>query len=526
MDDELVTTTDRNEHPLVSQGWRGIGKVFTSRYAQDGKQSYAYRPITSLTFVVEYALFKNSPNRAQISHVISVSLYGFCGILLFIYLLTLFKGNGVWFSFIVVSLFMIHPIHSEVVNNIKSRDELLVFLFGLSSIIASLRFYDTRRNKFFGVALMTFFLAIFSKESGAMFVALIPLSLYFFRDFSMRNAMILLVGSIVFFFMMKKGGAMLLDKQSVRFFQFFENPLYTMDFLSRIPMFFYTILLYIIFLFKPYPLRFYYGYNEINIVDFADFQFYVAFVIVLGISALIFKGLKSKSPLSFGLSFFLIAIAGASNLVIVAPGIFAERFAYMASIGFSFSVVFFVFYWSKMSPQNTPTNSFKKKVYIGLIVLTIPSMIYSWQRNPAWNSAFDLYKADIIHLPNSMKAHSLLGTEYSNKAFALQQSRNIDEFLNAQAYADSALYHYEQAIEIYDGYANSYNNVSVLNYNFKADIWKSLSYTRLAIARDSIYTEAIFNLGVAYGKLKTFYKEIESSAPSNGGVTGDRKSVV
>jgi protein O-mannosyl-transferase len=516
MDDELVTTTDRQEHPIVSQGWQGVGKVFTSRYAQDGKQSYAYRPITSLTFVVEYALFKNSPNRAQISHIISISLYGFCGILLFIYLLTLFKGSAVWFSFIVVSLFMIHPIHSEVVNNIKTRDELLVFLFGLTSMIAALRFFDSRKKKFFVLATLSFFLAIFSKESGAMFVALIPLSLYFFRDFSLKNALVLSVGAIFLFFVLKKGGAMLLDKQTVRYFQFFENPLYTMDFSARIPMFFYTIVLYLIFLFKPFPLSFYYGYNEIPIVDFGDIRFYFALVLVLLMVAVIAKGVKSKSPLSFGFAFFLISIAGASNLLIVAPGIFAERFAYMASIGFAYLVVLALFKWRKYNPEDMPGNGFKKNVYIGFVILALPAMLYAWQRNPAWNSAFDLYKTDIVHLPNSMKAHSLLGTEYSNKAFALQQSGNVDEFLNAQAYADSALSHYERAIEIYPGYANSYNNVSVLHYNFKADIWKSLSYTRKAIELDSLYTEAIFNLAGTYGKLKTFYQEIESSAVVGG----------
>jgi protein O-mannosyl-transferase len=516
MDDELVTTTDRQEHPIVSQGWQGVGKVFTSRYAQDGKQSYAYRPITSLTFVVEYALFKNSPNRAQISHIISISLYGFCGILLFIYLLTLFKGSAVWFSFIVVSLFMIHPIHSEVVNNIKTRDELLVFLFGLTSMIAALRFFDSRKKKFFILATLAFFLAIFSKESGAMLVALIPLSLYFFRDFSLRNALALSLGSIFLFFILKKGGTLLLDAQTVRYFQFFENPLYTMDFSARIPMFFYTIVLYLIFLFKPFPLSFYYGYNEIPIVDFGDIRFYFALVLVLLMVAVIAKGVKSKSPLSFGIAFFLISIAGASNLVVVAPGIFAERFAYMASIGFAYLVVLALFKWRKYNPEDMPGNGFKKNVYIGFVILALPAMLYAWQRNPAWNSAFDLYKTDIVHLPNSMKAHSLLGTEYSNKAFALQQSGNVDEFLNAQAYADSALSHYERAIQIYPGYANSYNNVSVLHYNFKADIWKSLFYTRKAIELDSVYTEAIFNLAGTYGKLKTFYQEIESSAVVGG----------
>ena len=86
MDDELVTTTNKQSHPNVEKGIAGIKDIFTSRYAQDGKQSYAYRPVTTYSFAIEYNLFKDAENRAKISHTISVLLYALCGILLFIFL--------------------------------------------------------------------------------------------------------------------------------------------------------------------------------------------------------------------------------------------------------------------------------------------------------------------------------------------------------------------------------------------------------------------------------------------------------
>ena len=57
LDDELVTCTDRQEHPLVSKGIAGIPKIFTSAYASNEEQNYEYRPLVLTSFAIEKSVF-------------------------------------------------------------------------------------------------------------------------------------------------------------------------------------------------------------------------------------------------------------------------------------------------------------------------------------------------------------------------------------------------------------------------------------------------------------------------------------
>ena len=81
-------------------------------------------------FALEWEFFPNNP---QVGHLINILLYGLTGWLLFIVLLNLFGRDKIAFVFFATILFIAHPIHTEVVNNIKGRDGIVVFLFLLGS---------------------------------------------------------------------------------------------------------------------------------------------------------------------------------------------------------------------------------------------------------------------------------------------------------------------------------------------------------------------------------------------------------
>jgi hypothetical protein len=79
LDDELVTTTDRQIHPLVDQGISGIPSIFTQSYSVNEEQNYEYRPLVLTTFAIEKSMFGTSENWVHISHFIQVLLYFFLG---------------------------------------------------------------------------------------------------------------------------------------------------------------------------------------------------------------------------------------------------------------------------------------------------------------------------------------------------------------------------------------------------------------------------------------------------------------
>jgi len=508
MDDDLVTTTDKQSHPNVEKGIAGIKDIFTSRYAQDGKQSYAYRPITTYSFAIEYDLFKESDNRARNSHIISVLLYALCGILLFLFLQSLFKQQAWWFSALVVLIFLIHPIHSEVVNSIKSRDELLAFNFGLLLLIQTLKYFDYRKIINLFLAILFLFLSIFSKETGAIFVVLIPICLYFFREIKIQKIILYLLIPIIAYVSLRKGVNFLLNEETVRYFHYFENPLYELDFSYRIPMFFYTIFLYVILLFKPYPLKYYYGYDEVSLVGYGNWEFYLSLALFLVLIYFLLKGFRNKKFYSFFILFFFLAIGGAANLLFPLPGIIAERFAFVASTAFSIFIAWLIFTLFKTSISDKLKSTKTKYLWGGLILLSGASFIYSFNRNKAWESSMSIYATDIVHLNNSMKANSLLATEYATSASLILRSGNLDEFNKMMMLADSSLIYYERALEIYDKYANTHNNIGFVYFNLKNNVYKGLPYWREAIKLDENYQEAWFNYGSALGKLKRHYDEL------------------
>lgn len=189
LDDTLVT----QNHPLTSQGVAAIPRIFKSPYYFDeAGYAFDYRPVVTSSFAIEHSLFGEQP---LVSHTINVLLYGLTVILLF-FLLRLFmpeSGNRkLWFPGIVGLLFLIHPIHSEVVNSIKNRDELLALLFGLLASYLVVYGKNQPRNwAWYALGVGVFTLGLLAKLSGLLFAILIPLSLILFRKTNWKEVALL-----------------------------------------------------------------------------------------------------------------------------------------------------------------------------------------------------------------------------------------------------------------------------------------------------------------------------------------------
>ncbi|NBX80937.1 MAG: DUF1736 domain-containing protein [Flavobacteriales bacterium] len=522
LDDELVTTTDRGHHENVEKGIKGIKAIFSSNYAKDGKQNYEYRPIVTLSFAIEWSLFGDNPNRVHIAHFINIVLYAFCGILLFQLLNVLFQGKSSYFSALIVVLFLIHPIHSEVVNNLKNRDELLCLLFALISALFSFKWFDTKKIQFIVLAILTFAISMLSKKSSLPFLLMIPMMFYFFRNVSVKQVLSVfgfLALSRVIFALIKKS---LLEDEQLRMFSYVENPLFDMGFYARIPMYFYSNLVYIEKLILPYPLSFYYGYNAIPLVGYTDWRFFVSVGIMLVALYFIFIGLKKKSIISFSILFFLMSIGGAANLLSPMVGIIGERFAFIGSIGFCMLVVYLLFHFLKLDIHETKIPS---KIYFSLAVVILPSFIFTINRNKDWMSKKSLYVADCNQLVNSAKANSLLGSELQEEAYKIQKESiyKNDEMMDK---VDSAILFYDRSLKIFPYYESNLNNRGALYFTFYYDYLESNRSFRVSTERNKTYYEGTLNIGNSYAKLAEGYSNLMFNLPlSNKGKTIQIKKI-
>ncbi|HWR96847.1 MAG TPA: tetratricopeptide repeat protein [Candidatus Methanoperedens sp.] len=189
LDDGIVI--NRNRHVLAGLG--GIPAILGS----DSYQSYyeqmaglsrlpggRYRPLSLVSFALEQELVGagNDADRlargAALRHFDNVALYLASVLLLYLLLSRHLLRRHPDAAFLAAFLFCIHPVHTEVVANVKSRDEILSLLFITLALIGVCRYLETRRVRHLaGVAAATL-LAVFSKEYAFALLAVVPATVF------------------------------------------------------------------------------------------------------------------------------------------------------------------------------------------------------------------------------------------------------------------------------------------------------------------------------------------------------------
>ncbi len=191
LDDELVT---RN-HKLTSRGLEAVKDIFTSPYYSDDMgYAYGYRPIVHLFFALEHDLFGEKPG---VSHFLNVLLYAFAVVLFFKLLLKWAGEKQIVFAMLAAILFAIHPIHTEVVDSIKNRDEILAFLFVICAAFSMEKYLI--KGKIISLLWMFVFfaLAMLSKKSVFPLAVILPLVAIFLKSASLRQVFFISVALLI-----------------------------------------------------------------------------------------------------------------------------------------------------------------------------------------------------------------------------------------------------------------------------------------------------------------------------------------
>ena len=183
-DDKLITD-NFNQGKTISDAFSSFSFVSKSKGI-----SFAYRPVVLSSFVIENYFVKNNPH---FSHFINILLYAIISVLIFYFLSLLFPETDKYIFLLAVVIFIIHPLHTEPVNNIKSRDELLVSLFGFLSLIQYLKLIKTKKIIHFLLLIIFALLGIFSKLSIFVYLAFIPIiHLFVNKKISVKNILVVL----------------------------------------------------------------------------------------------------------------------------------------------------------------------------------------------------------------------------------------------------------------------------------------------------------------------------------------------
>lgn len=479
IDDEIVLL----ENPVVKKGVSGIGEIFTSRYHSNEGEAYEYRPVLLTTFALEYTIFGINP---FVSHLINLILFVFVLCLIFVVFEAILPSRYSNYLLLAIILFLFHPINTEVINNVKSRDELLYFLFSLLSFLFIIKFYTTKRKRLFVYALFFMTLAALSKISAVVFIVLIPFTLLFFRRVSYKQAgilFLLLTAAISVYLIISYILIFSEEGQFIRTFQYFENPLYYSAFVDRIPASVGIVAYYVKLLFIPSPLSFYYGYDQVPLLNWSSVLFYFLVISLVLLGYFLFKIRRKHRVLVYSTICFFVALFPYSNIVLPAPGIVAERFIFLSSFFFTLTISYLIF--------QITHSKLRMLIIIAVLFISTPLI---WQRNVKWSDTLTLMENDIQHLTNSFKANSL----YASKLFStLKYDRSQDKIVKVEEL-------YLRALNVYDQSYIVNNNLAVLYLNLIDEPEKAKKYLLHAIAIDSTLSDAQFNLALAYKKLHNY----------------------
>lgn len=451
-DDAIVIT----ENDRVKEGLSHPSAFFRNIKGDEVQYRYGYRPITLLTFALDVELSGMTP---KTGHVMSVLYYALLCCLIFYFLRRMFPEKGALFSVLIVGLFLIHPVHVEVVANIKSRDEILTMIFGLASMIFFLNFLEKGKQKMLNACLVILMLTLsfLSKENGITFVGILLLIGLFKNSEQVKPYIkyglpalggILLIGIRFFVYsdsFFENNATELLESFQYKEDGFLGNPLHdATGFIQILPNVFNILIKNAGLMLFPIKLVHDYGFSHSTMVGWSDLLVIVSLIFHLGLIYVVIREFKKKTILLFGILFYFITLSVFLNIIQVGPDYMAERFLFIPSLGFIIAVVASLERITNASFDVGAESFFKngKGKYAMVIVslLFVFGFVKTINRNKAWENSKVLFETDIEALDDCARTQynyaCILHSEYYKQP--------------TQAKQDKVIYHYKRAVDISD----------------------------------------------------------------------------
>jgi Tfp pilus assembly protein PilF len=185
MDDEIQVTN--NPHVQNISEWPTYFTSSTMDSGGSGKMGGIYfKPLMTIYFAGIWAMFPNEPAAFRVPLLV---MHVFSAFFIFLFLRRFFDPR---LAFAAGFTFVIHPINSEIVAYIADAQDALYLFFGLLGLTLFLSLKSTR-NACIALALCTL-AALLGKETGALFLAIIPVAALLFDRRKFVPAMATVVG--------------------------------------------------------------------------------------------------------------------------------------------------------------------------------------------------------------------------------------------------------------------------------------------------------------------------------------------
>jgi tetratricopeptide (TPR) repeat protein len=500
-DDELIIL----RNIPVQRGLAGLGEVVTSHmfagyFESIGGDATAtnrhWRPVPVLTFAIEQGLFGRALGdeyRAVLTEMregsgqvgeaetrlndmthevekanreIAFPRHLGSMVVLLLFLVKCIFPTSPAVAFITTLLFALHPIHSEVVANLKSREEILSLLFILLTGIFVFEWDRTRKRGAMALAMVVITLALLSKEYAVVAPFIFGAALVLVRGRRigavLKSTVLPLMIPIAVFLLVRQafvGGVPPTDLASQDLFldPFLKLRTGEMEgsiLATKIDL----IDHYLRLLVFPHPLVSDYSFATFAYQTFASPTFWLSLLIHAALVALTIFAWQRRHILAFaGIWYF-------GFLVLVQLGAtLGERLIYHSSLGFALLLGWAI--------AKLPWRA-EAAPYVLCVVIAVPYGVATFARERAWKDNRTLFLTDVKTVPRNALINGNAGAQIMNEALerAREERQRAKvamtpadrEFIKARA-AESLQY-LERAVAVHDQYANAWINIGIAHY--------------------------------------------------------------
>lgn len=533
LDDPMVLSKNQ----IVTKGFAGIPELLhTPRLKGYGyMQNENYRPLSLIMFAMEYEVAGDSP---FIHHFFNVLFFAGCVLMLFFFLDKFFDRKRTGVAFMASLLFALHPIHTEVVANIKSRDEIMCFFFGFWALNVFIDYVKQGKPWMLIAGTALYFLSFISKETVIAFLFVIPLMFFLYHTESRKRAIYVTACAVVIaaiYTVLRISILKANDTYNPNAIDFMDNILAgAPSVATRMATAMLILGYYAKLMFIPYPLICDYCYNTIPFVGFGDPKVLLTLAVYFAMGGFaVYRLFKDrKDPWAFGILFYLSTLFLFSNLPFLIGAAMGERFLFFASVGFCLVMALAIEKWV-LKGEGTYEGFMKNKTAIAVLaVIGLAYSVVTFGRNAEWKDNYTLFKADVPKAPNDARLYFYYGDElaeniYPTETDTAKQREAITEGIKAlqrsvaiyPKYAeahvelgktyfmllnyDSAAAHFITALNANPQHSVAANNLGTI-YLRTGRYREAIALYQSAIKVNVQFVQAYFNLGCTYIQTKQY----------------------
>ncbi len=461
---------DRNfyENPSVqtidaNNFWKNTKEIFQSQVIGN------YNPLTIWTFALEKYFFGFDNHFPW--HLNNVLLHLIA--VLLVYRICLFLGIGWKGSALTALLFGIHPMRVESVAWVTERKDVLFGVFYLGALLQYVKYKSDKKSSRWVYMTIFFVLSLFSKIQ-AVSLPLSMMAIDYLKDEKWRFQSIL--SKIPFLLLSVAFG--LYGVIKLREFGSISDSILTQfSFFQRLCIGAFSFIIYSIKLFVPFRMSALYPYPS-TLPWYIYPSLLIAPVVLYYLKYTYQKNLKY---LFFGMAFFIVNIVFLLQILGAGQGYLADRFTYIAYLGF---FIIFGFYFDK-SLLDFPKRS--HVIQGGAAIYLLIFAFVTFRQNNVWDNSATLWT-------NVLKYYDNVTTPYGNRANYYRDNKMFSE----------ALADYNKTLSLDANQAQAYNSRARLFFdlaNSRDTLMLALSDYNKAIELDSTDGEFRVNRGATYARL-------------------------